>query len=189
MNTARSRDWRAQAECRSADPEAFFPAAEAGPAYTAAVVAAKAVCARCPVRCECLDEALARIPEGIAGGMTPEERRALRVSRLSPAGIERATSSELDVLELGLRHGAARLQVRAAGRVLLAAGRPVREVAARCGVTARTAERWARTTPPSTGTTDVAGGAGKGRGGSPALPLVSHTNPRAGTRMEGARSS
>ena len=56
----------------------FFPAAESGPARDAQVAAAKAVCARCPVRAECLAEALARIPYGIAGGLTEHERRRLR---------------------------------------------------------------------------------------------------------------
>jgi hypothetical protein len=59
------------------DPELFFPVAEAGPVLDAHVATAKTVCARCPVRAECLAEALARIPYGIAGGLTEDERRAL----------------------------------------------------------------------------------------------------------------
>lgn len=72
------RDWRSRAACLDVDPELFFPAAEAGPVYDVQVAAAKAVCHRCPVRAECLAEALARIPYGIAGGLTEDERRALR---------------------------------------------------------------------------------------------------------------
>ena len=72
------RDWRAQAACVGTAPERFFPVAEAGPVLDAQVTAAKAICARCPVRAECLTEALARIPHGIAGGLTEDERRALR---------------------------------------------------------------------------------------------------------------
>ena len=72
------RDWRAQAACIGTNPELFFPVAEAGPVLDAQVAAAKAVCARCPVRAECLTEALARIPHGIAGGLTEDERRTLR---------------------------------------------------------------------------------------------------------------
>ncbi len=45
----------------------FFPTAETGPVFEAQVAVAKAVCAHCPVRAQCLDEALARIPDGIAG--------------------------------------------------------------------------------------------------------------------------
>src|SRR4051794_14169037 len=54
-----------------------LPPAESGPARIMQVAAAKAVCARCPVREQCLTEALARIPYGIAGGLTEHERRRL----------------------------------------------------------------------------------------------------------------
>ena len=81
------RGWRARAACRGVDPELFFPAAERGPVRAVQVAAAKAVCAGCPVRAECLDEALARIPYGIAGGLTEDERRDLaRRSRPVAAG-------------------------------------------------------------------------------------------------------
>lgn len=73
-----ARDWRSRAACLDVDPELFFPVATDGPVYDAQVTAAKAVCARCPVVAECLAEALARIPDGIAGGLTEVERRALR---------------------------------------------------------------------------------------------------------------
>ena len=74
-----SGSWRERAACRAGvDPDLFFPAAESGAARNAQVRAAKAVCARCPVRAECLTEALARIPYGIAGGLTEHERRRLR---------------------------------------------------------------------------------------------------------------
>jgi transcription factor WhiB len=71
--------WRARAACREIDnPELFFPTAESGPARTAQVAAAKAVCARCPVRQACLDEALRRIPYGICGGV--DRARAAHVA-------------------------------------------------------------------------------------------------------------
>ena len=75
--SARQADsqWRSRAACRSVDAEIFFPAATEGPIYEAQVAVAKAVCAGCSVRAECLAEALVRIPYGIAGGLTPEERR------------------------------------------------------------------------------------------------------------------
>ena len=112
----------------------FFPTAESGPDYVVQVATAKAVCAGCPVRAECLNEALARIPDGIAGGLTPEERRAVRTGGARPS--THATSSA--------RRPKRRFREReAAGRVLLAAGRPVREVARRCEVSERTAARWA----------------------------------------------
>jgi WhiB family transcriptional regulator, redox-sensing transcriptional regulator len=71
-------DWQARAVCRDVDPELFFPSAEAGPAYARQVAAGKAVCARCPVRAECLAWALERLPYGIAGGLTERERLAVR---------------------------------------------------------------------------------------------------------------
>ena len=71
-----SQDWRARAACRNSDVELFFPASEegAGPA--------KAVCATCPVRHDCLEWALAtRQHEGVWGGLTEAERRRLRRRR------------------------------------------------------------------------------------------------------------
>lgn len=73
-----SGGWRRVAACRDVDPEWFFPASEKGPDHDEQVERAKHVCAGCPVRAECLVEALARIPYGIAGGLTEEERRVLR---------------------------------------------------------------------------------------------------------------
>jgi hypothetical protein len=74
-----TRDWRARAACRDVDPEMFFPVAEAGtPAGDVAILHAKRVCRGCPVRAECLTFALEVLPYGIAGGLTADERRALR---------------------------------------------------------------------------------------------------------------
>ena len=84
------REWRTRAACRSVDPEVFFPTAEVGPMYDAQVAVAKAVCTRCPVRVECLNEALVRIPEGIAGGLTPEERRRLRRAEVERRVLDRS---------------------------------------------------------------------------------------------------
>jgi hypothetical protein len=164
-------EWRSQANCRSVEPETFFPAAEDGPTYEAQVAVAKAVCGGCPVRAECLAEALVRIPYGIAGGLTPEERRGRR----SEIAVEPAA-----VLERGLSAGAERKDVEAAGRVLLAAGRPVDEVANRCGVSLRTAHRWAARARALTAS------AGEGSHGCNRAPLqISHTpNPLAGTRTQ-----
>jgi hypothetical protein len=86
----REGDFRHAAACRAVDPEVFFPAADSGPGYTAAVRSAKAVCAGCPVREQCLSWALSSLPDGIAGGMTEQERRTERVRR---ARTGRATSA------------------------------------------------------------------------------------------------
>ncbi|GGW78136.1 WhiB family transcriptional regulator [Streptomyces galilaeus] len=72
-------DWSAQAVCRSADPE-----------ERAAQNRAKALCAGCPVRTECLAHALDhRIEHGIWGGMTERERRALLKRRPTVASWRR----------------------------------------------------------------------------------------------------
>lgn len=65
--------WREDAACRGKETNVFFPATdeEAGPA--------KAICATCPVREECLEFALlTRQEDGIWGGTTETERRRLR---------------------------------------------------------------------------------------------------------------
>lgn len=70
-------DWRESAACRDQDPELFFPVSEVGPG-SEQVQQAKAVCARCPVRQECLNYAIdAELAHGIFGGATPRERRWL----------------------------------------------------------------------------------------------------------------
>jgi WhiB family redox-sensing transcriptional regulator len=71
-------EWVRQARCIGVDPELFFPVGSTGPAL-AQVEAAKAVCAMCPVRPECLQWALATGQDaGVWGGTSEEERRALR---------------------------------------------------------------------------------------------------------------
>ena len=70
--------WREHAACRDLDTGLFFPAGE-GEASADQVEAAKAVCAACPVRAECLSFALqTRQEAGIWGGLTEEERRRHR---------------------------------------------------------------------------------------------------------------
>ncbi|MBW3661501.1 MAG: WhiB family transcriptional regulator [Actinobacteria bacterium] len=74
-------DWRRDAACRDEDPELFFPIGTTGPAIDQAN-AAKRVCARCDVREECLEFALATNQDaGVWGGLTEEERRSLRRQR------------------------------------------------------------------------------------------------------------
>jgi WhiB family redox-sensing transcriptional regulator len=64
--------------CRDEDPELFFPIGTARPAL-AQVERARAVCSGCPVRDECLQWALSTgQAAGVWGGLTPDERRALR---------------------------------------------------------------------------------------------------------------
>ena len=70
-------DWMSRGACRDEDPELFFPIAAGGPALEE-TNAAKRVCLRCPVRAACLSFGLKTAQEGIWGGATPEERRAMR---------------------------------------------------------------------------------------------------------------
>ena len=63
--------WVAASACRNADPDELFVTG-------AAQNRAKAVCMGCPVRTECLSDALDnRVEFGVWGGMTERERRAL----------------------------------------------------------------------------------------------------------------
>lgn len=70
-------NWTEKAACRFAEPEVFFPV----PENERSLADARKVCGSCPVRQECLDEAL-RVPadkdHGVWGGMTTDERRYLR---------------------------------------------------------------------------------------------------------------
>ncbi|MGE0136089.1 MAG: WhiB family transcriptional regulator [Dehalococcoidia bacterium] len=126
-------DWRELATCREVDPELFHPEVERGRAYEEQVAAAKRVCAVCPVRAECLAFALRVLPYGIAGGTTPQERRGHPQTATSVAIAE--------FVEVSVR--GSRREIAAAGRAALASGRDVNEVARRCGVSRRTAQRWA----------------------------------------------
>jgi WhiB family redox-sensing transcriptional regulator len=64
-------DWAAAAACRAGDPDALF-------VQGAEQNVAKKVCKGCPVRMECLADALDnRVEFGVWGGMTERERRAL----------------------------------------------------------------------------------------------------------------
>jgi WhiB family transcriptional regulator, redox-sensing transcriptional regulator len=75
MITIPDRDWRQLTVCRHADPELFFPVSAWGPSVDQ-ITQAKAICARCPVRRQCLAFALdTRQRHGVWGGMSEEERR------------------------------------------------------------------------------------------------------------------
>ncbi len=74
-------DWVHHARCRNEDPELFFPIGTTGQAAVQ-IEAAKAVCVRCDVRPECLEWAMETGQEaGVWGGLSEDERRALRRSR------------------------------------------------------------------------------------------------------------
>jgi WhiB family redox-sensing transcriptional regulator len=82
--------WRSLAACQHSDPELFFPISSYGPAEDQ-LRSAKAVCAQCQMREECLSFALDTGQDhGVWGGLSEEERRALRGRRAreasAPAG-------------------------------------------------------------------------------------------------------
>jgi len=83
--------WFVPAACRDIDQQLFFePESEGAELRAKRIRAAKALCADCPVRRECLLFALAK-PEryGIWGGYTARERAVLkrrRAARPAPAG-------------------------------------------------------------------------------------------------------
>lgn len=68
-------NWRVRAACRDTDPELFFPYGTAGPALLQQAEA-KRVCHQCPVRGECLTDALNQGEEfGVRGGASELQRR------------------------------------------------------------------------------------------------------------------
>jgi WhiB family transcriptional regulator, redox-sensing transcriptional regulator len=71
-------DWRHNAACRDADPELFFPIGNTGPALLQ-IDEAKRVCHRCPVMDSCLHWAIdSGQYAGVWGGMSEDERRAMK---------------------------------------------------------------------------------------------------------------
>lgn len=75
-------EWHRKALCSEVAPDLFFPEKNASAVETRF---AKSLCAKCPVRVQCLEYALdANEVFGIWGGTTPQERFLLR--RLSKKG-------------------------------------------------------------------------------------------------------
>lgn len=86
-------DWTAHAACRSLDPDALF-------VQGAAQKRAKAICFRCPVRAECLADALDnRVEFGVWGGMTERERRALLRRRPNVTSWRRLLATAMEEFE------------------------------------------------------------------------------------------
>ncbi|BBJ46905.1 hypothetical protein SSPO_096230 [Streptomyces antimycoticus] len=73
-------DWCVRGLCLREDPDLFFPIGNVNSGPVAVQTdEAKAVCRRCPVMAHCLEWAVDAGPvEGIWGGTTEGERRALR---------------------------------------------------------------------------------------------------------------
>ena len=74
-------DWRHKSACREEDPELFFPIGTTGPALMQ-IEDAKTVCRRCEVQEQCLNWAIENGQDaGVWGGMSEDERRALKRRR------------------------------------------------------------------------------------------------------------
>jgi WhiB family redox-sensing transcriptional regulator len=70
-----SSEWRWDAVCATVDPDLWFP--ETGKSTRDP----KALCRRCPVTAECLQDALDHNDRyGIRGGLSPNERHKLRMA-------------------------------------------------------------------------------------------------------------
>jgi WhiB family transcriptional regulator, redox-sensing transcriptional regulator len=77
VRPAAERDWWLRAACRFIEPDLFFPISNSGASRDQATTA-KAVCAACEVRSECLAFAgRTRQNHGIRGGLTEDERAAI----------------------------------------------------------------------------------------------------------------
>lgn len=86
MSVSTTSDWWTRAACKGMDAALFFP--EAGRADRA-----KKVCARCPVRRRCLEDAMTReagadagARAGVWGGLSPDERFTLYRCRRGRCG-------------------------------------------------------------------------------------------------------
>jgi len=80
--------WRGQAACVEIGAEVFYPE----PSQAADAVAAKRICAGCPVRAACLADVLGWETTGrrygVVGGLTPTERTRLVADRRRDAARE-----------------------------------------------------------------------------------------------------
>lgn len=133
--------WRSQAACRATNPEVFFPVAEAGPALERQVARAKRVCDGCLVRDACRQWAVESLPYGVAGGMTADERRAVRRARAVP--VDRPARPATRRRTPVRRPSRPRWVVIADGQAAIAAGTPREQVAREFDVSRRTVDRWA----------------------------------------------
>jgi len=178
-----SPGWWFAGLCAQTDPEVFFP--EKG----GSVREAKAVCAGCPVRAQCLEHALAHDERfGVWGGLSERERRRLKTAatrrgtaaqaRDRRAGVSAAAPGlgevdEVVVARLMAGHpatGTSRVEVAQAAIGLHHAGHSARRVAVRLGVQERQVQRWLA----------------RHRAGRPLCPVA---GPRPGPRRRGARSA
>lgn len=96
-------DWRAQASCATADPDLFFPE---GDTPADRIAEAKKICAVCPVKQACLEEALrSREHDGICGGLTVLEREAILRPGLPEQPDRVRRPGKTSARQLAVQHG------------------------------------------------------------------------------------
>lgn len=81
-----AENWQFEAACLGVDPDLFFPGLgeDAEPA--------KRICAECPIRERCLDDAIERGEKfGVWGGKSERERRRIRRQRLQERSLAGTT--------------------------------------------------------------------------------------------------
>lgn len=89
--------WRPLGACRIVDPEIFFPVGDPeAPRNWQNTQDALLTCGECEVRQACLDYALSiKEDEGIWGGTTPKDRRAILRARSKDAGVDTSRKGHL----------------------------------------------------------------------------------------------
>jgi WhiB family redox-sensing transcriptional regulator len=88
-------EWIERASCLEEDPDLFFPVGTTGSAL-GQIARAKAVCAGCEVRIQCLAWALDTCQDaGVWGGLDEEERREIRRARRRAAAAASTSPDEL----------------------------------------------------------------------------------------------
>ena len=102
-------DWRSRGACLSADPDLFFPISPGG-ASQRQEKRAKAVCATCPVKAECLAFAVeTRQVHGVWGGLGEEELARLGRSLRAPGAVPQRIPGTGRVADRGRVAGATKV--------------------------------------------------------------------------------
>lgn len=84
-------NWLGDHACKNMDPDIFFPVRGQSTAP------AKAICAKCPVRIECLEHAIALSEKlGVWGGASERERRRIRRVRSLARKAGLVSADDLD---------------------------------------------------------------------------------------------
>ena len=115
--TDEAADWRSRGACLSADPDLFFPISPGG-ASQRQEKRAKAVCATCPVKAECLAFAVeTRQVHGVWGGLGEEELAQLGRSLRAPGAVPQRIPGTGRVADRGRVAGATQVAGASQGGV------------------------------------------------------------------------